>query len=314
MTDRTRTLSPTRRRVLAGLGALPLLAGGRARAATRIADSAGEREFDAVPRRLVALNWALAEQLIELEAPPVGIADPAGYTEWVARPALPADIADVGKRDAPNLERIAGLAPDAVLIAGEQSAFRPRLEPIAPVLHFDPFRENHDNAAVARATLLDLGGLLERRDLAESKLAAMDARLAALKAEIADAYDGNPPRVTLIRFIDDKRVVIYTANGMPAAALEALGLHSAYPAPPSRWGLAFKPVTELAVIDEGLVLHIEPFPAAGELFPTALWQAMPFVAEGRFGSLPTLWTYGGAMSIGRIGEAIAAELLFRRSR
>lgn len=281
---------------------------------TAAADTEGQRAFERAPSRVIALNWALAEQVVELGVPIVGVADPAGYAQWVMHPPLPDGVADVGQRDAPNLERIAALAPDVILTAGEQSVFRARLETIAPVLHFEPFREDHDNAAAARRIFLDLADLLDRRSVAEDKLAAMDARLADLRDRIAVAYDGAPPEVTVVRFLDAKRVVVYGDNGMPAAALNGLGMVSRYPLAASRWGLAFKPVTELAAIDRGLVLHIEPFAAAGQLFASRLWQAMPFVAEDRFAALPPLWTYGGAMSIGRIAEAVASEVLARRAR
>jgi len=306
------TQSPTSRRsVLAGLAAASVV--GPAAAETRITGSRGPQVFDRPPRRILSLNWALAEQLIDLDTPPLGIADPAGYRDWVRQPELPADTIDLGKRDAPNGERILSLDPDLILIAGEQIVAARRLESIAPVLHFEQFSADHDNAATARRIFLDLGRLLGREDLARERLAAMGDRLAALKTKIATAYPDGPPPVAVIRFIDDKRVVIYGRNGMPEAALSALGLRSPLAVPNSQWGLAFKPVTALAGIEDGLVLHIEPFEHADALFGTALWQAMPFVRDDRFAALPPLWTYGGALSIGRIGEAVARVLLARPS-
>lgn len=281
---------------------------------TANADTEGRQTLEGVPSRVIALNWALAEQVTELGVPLVGAANPAGYAQWVVHPPLAGGVADIGQRDAPNLERIAALDPDVILIAGEQSVFRTRLETIAPVLHFDPFREDHDNAAAARRIFLDLADLLDRRSIAEGKLAAMDTRMADLRDRIAGAYEGTPPKVTVIRFIDAKRVAVYGENAMTTAALNGLGLVSGFPVPASRWGLAFKPVTDLAGVDEGLVLHIEPFAAAEQLFGSPLWQAMPFVGEDRFAALPPLWTYGGAMSIGRIAEAVASEVLARRGQ
>lgn len=274
-----------------------------------IADSRGTVVFDAPPQRIVSLNWALAEQLVELGVEPVGVADTGGYAQWVARPPLPAGVADVGRRDEPNIEAIATLDPDAILIADEQIAFASRLEEIAPVVHFDTFSESHDNPAVARDIYLRLASMLDRTELAEARLRELDARLGALRARIGEAFDGNPPKVTIVRFLDAKRVVIYGRNSMPEAAMNALGLASGYETPNSRWGLVFKPVTELGSIDEGFVMHIEPFAEADRLFSTPLWRAMPFVAENRFHTLPTLWTYGGIHSVGFIAEEIAGKLL-----
>lgn len=278
-----------------------------------ITDSRGPRSFASAPKRVVSLNWSLTEQLIELDIVPAGVADPEGYARWVAHPPIPDASVDVGKREAPNLERILSLQPDLLLLGGQQASHADHAEAIAPTLHFDLFREDHDNAASVRNNFLELGALFGRRDLAERKLAEMDANLARLNRDIAAAFPDGAPRLTIVRFIDDKRVVISGTNSLPEAAMTALGIETGYPIENSRWGIAFKPVTALAEIEEGFVMHMEPFPKGDQLFNTALWQEMPFVKAGRFRTLPTLWTYGGALSIGRIGEQIAQTLLADQS-
>lgn len=295
----------------AGLCSLPVPAG--ASEPRSISDTRGPHSFETAPQRVISLNWAQTEQLLGLDIVPLGVADPKGYADWVAVPPIPTASVDVGKREAPNLERILGLQPDLLLLGGQQAAFVEHLEPVAPVLQFELFDEDHDNAAAIRQNFLDLATLLDRRDLAEARLAEMDAKLAGLKAEIAAAYPGGVPKVTLVRFIDDKRVVISGTNGMPEAAMKALGLETGFPVENSRWGIAFKPVTALASIGDGYVMHIEPFEKGQLLFGTALWQEMPFVKAGRFRTLPPLWTYGGALSVGRIGEEIARALLADKS-
>ncbi len=274
-----------------------------------IRDSRGEQHFETMPKRVVALNWSMAEHLVDLEVPLLGVANPNGYNEWVRVPALPDGIVDLGKRDAPNLEQLLMLKPDLILLAGDQGPYASRFEQIAPVLHFDLFREDHDNAGTARQVFSALGAFFGRSELAERKLAEMDLRIAAQKAEIATAYNGTPPPVTIVRFTDEKRVVIYGENSMTTAALDGLGLETGYPVPNSRWGLVFKPVTALGAIDNGVVLHIEPFSKKDLLFGTDLWGEMPFVKSGNFHAMPSLWTYGGALSIGRAADSITTILL-----
>lgn len=306
----------TRRTLLAALLAAILLLPAwtvRAQSPIVIEDSRGPQSFATSPKRVIALNWALAEMLIDLGVTPAGIADIEGYDAWVVDPPVPAGVADVGKRGTPNLERILSLQPDLILLGGQQEGFVPHLAPIMPLLHYELYSEDHDNAAAVRNAFLDLGRLFGKSDAAEAKLAAMDARLAELKAKIASAYPGGAPKVTIVRFIDDKRVVISGKNGLPEAALTALGLKTGLPVENSRWGIAFKPVTALADIKEGFVMHVEPFEKGEQLFSTTLWQEMPFVKADRFRTLPPLWTYGGALSIGRIGEEIAKVLLAGKS-
>jgi len=281
---------------------------GTAEAAITVTDSRTTHLFDEAPERVVALSWSLAEQVVELGVEPVAVADPKGYRSWVARPELPHAVVDVGLRQEPNLERIAELDPDAILISDDQIAFAAALERIAPVLHFETFSAEHDNESAARRTLRELGRLLGREQAAERKLAELDARLAELREQVQTQFGGDPPRVTVVRFIDEARVVIYGANSMPAFALEALGLENGVDLPPSKWGIAMRKVEELGRLEQSQVLWIEPFPQREQLFSRPLWQAMPFVRESGFHALPPTWTYGGAMSIGYLAQAIVDAL------
>ncbi len=285
-----------------------VLAAGLASAAV-VNDSRSRHEFAQPPQRVVALSWSLAEQLLELGVTPVGVADVEGYGKWVVRPALPEDVASVGLRKEPNLERIAELAPDVILASDDQLAFVPNLEKIAPVLHFDTFSADHDNHQVARETFIALGRLFDREAAARTKLADLDARLAALRAQVAAHFGGAPPEVTVVRPIDDARVAIHGENAMPVFALRALGLDSGFPLPATQWGITLKKWEEIGRIRSGIVLYIEPFEQADEVFSKTLWQAMPVVREGRVHPIPATWTYGGATSVGYLAEVIARKLL-----
>lgn len=292
--------------LLAFVAAL-LLAGPAA--AVTIEDSRGTHEFAAPPRRVVALTWSTAEQILELGIVPVGIADIEGYEAWVVRPPIPEGVASVGLRHEPNMERIAELKPDLILASDDQIAFVPQLETIAPVLHFNLFNSDQDVLATSRRVYLDLGRLFGREDHARARLDELDRRLEELAGRIRDRYGDNPPKVTIVRFVDEARLVVHGENAMPIYALNALGLESGYPQPASKWGVAFKKVQDLGRVNEGIVLHIEPFPQAEKVFANPLWQAMPFVRAGRFGSIRSTWSYGGALSVGYLAEAITEALL-----
>src|SRR5690606_7973612 len=70
-------------------------------------------------RRIVALDWGLAETLIAIGQPPVGVPETRTYADWVISPALPTGTADVGLRVEPNLEILQQLAPDLILTIAE---------------------------------------------------------------------------------------------------------------------------------------------------------------------------------------------------
>lgn len=291
------------------LGMLCLLASAASSAAAVITDSRGEHEFHAVPERVVALSWSLAEQVLELGITPVGIADVDGYTTWVVQPPIPEGVASLGLRQEPNLERIAELEPDVILVSDDQIGLVPQLERIAPVLHFDSFSAQHDNQERAREIFLELAELFGRQTLAHDKLAELDQRLGRLAEAIRHHFGATPPKVTIVRFLDTARLVIHGDNALPVAALEALGLENGYPLPATRWGITIKRVQDLGRVEDGHILYIEPFEQRDELFSSPLWNAMPFVRDGRVIALPSTWTYGGAMSVGYLADAIAEALL-----
>ncbi|HAS08956.1 MAG TPA: Fe3+-hydroxamate ABC transporter, partial [Acidimicrobiaceae bacterium] len=58
---------------------------------------------------VVALEWSLAEDLLLVDVEPAGVADAANYGDWIAEPALPEGVEDVGTRQEPSIERIQAL-------------------------------------------------------------------------------------------------------------------------------------------------------------------------------------------------------------
>lgn len=278
-------------------------------AQTTITDSRGTQTFAEIPQRVIALSWAVVEQLVELDVPLLAVADPDGYGLWVVQPALEPGVENVGLRNEPNVERIAELKPDLIVISDDQSELAPVLERIAPVVHFTLFSLDHDNAAATRSSYMQLARLFDREDLARERLAGLDAHLDALRDEVARHFDGNLPKVTAISLMDQSRARVHGGNSTSEAALMALGLAPAFPQPATTWGFVQKRVEQLGAVEDGIILNIEPFRAADQLFPSPLWQAMPFVREHRFAGVRPSWTFGGAFSIGYLAEAFTEALL-----
>lgn len=77
-----------RRRLLQAMAVMPWWYS-RAAAAAPIADAA----------RVIALEWRPAELLLALGVTPLAIADAPKYRSWVAQPALPPSVLDVGLRN-----------------------------------------------------------------------------------------------------------------------------------------------------------------------------------------------------------------------
>ncbi|CAH6798900.1 Ferrichrome-binding periplasmic protein precursor (TC 3.A.1.14.3) [Vibrio chagasii] len=272
-------------------------------------DSEGVKTLEAQPVRVAALNWDIAEQVIELGVTPVAVPDIAGYSDWVVQPAIPEGVADIGTRTEPNFSALKKLNPDVILIASPQKDLQERLSEIAPVLYYQTYSEQHSNAEAAIENFKKIGQLLGKEEQANKKLAAMDERLDVLKAALDKAYSGDKPKVTSFRFASTTSVYIYGDNSIPQYALEQLGFENAMDLPVSQWGISQKRMTELKNVKGGIALYFEPFPYQDKLDRSPVWKSMPFVRDGQFSPVAASWSYGGAMSILYNAEAMAQSLL-----
>jgi iron complex transport system substrate-binding protein len=259
--------------------------------------------------RVAALSWEATEHLLMLDVTPLTVADAGDYRAWVVRPTLPAGVPSSGSRLEPNLELLAELQPELIVIPPLLEDIRPLLERIAPVQVYQGFSQQHDNLQVQREAFLDLARALGREALARQRQQAMDAELAQWRERLRAHYGQRLPAVTVIRLSSPTAAFINGPNSMPQHALALLGLQPALDLPPSPWGITQVPITALGRIEEGVVLHIEPFAQEAQLFASPLWQAMPFVREQRFAAMPSTWTYGGVFSLQYLAEAIGEALL-----
>lgn len=272
-------------------------------------DSEKNHLFKQTPKRVVALSWELAEQLIELDAPLIAIADVKGYQEWVVQPALPKSIEDLGGRAEPNLEKIARLEPDLIVINALQKPLLKRLQQIAPVMQFNTFSQEHSNPEVAISLFKRFAKLFGKEELAQQKLAQMDKTFKTLAAKLNHAYRGNLPEVSTVRFANTSSLYIYGENAMSQYALEQLGLKSALEIPNTQWGLVQKRVLEISKIQQGALLYFKPFEQWQQLQQSRLWQAMPVVRNKRVAAIESTWTYGGAMSLKYLAQAMTKSLI-----
>ncbi|MBD1574977.1 iron-siderophore ABC transporter substrate-binding protein [Vibrio sp. S11_S32] len=280
-------------------------------AAISVTDSLGEHQLPATPKRIVALNWDLAEQLLELDVTPVGVANIKDYTTWVVKPAIPASVQDIGTRAEPNMEKLAALKPDVILVAEPQKDLIPRLKTIAPVLYYQTYNAQQDSAKAAIANFKHIAQMVDKNDLAEQKLQTMQQRFLELKQQLNKAFNGKMPSVAAIRFANQTSIYLYTKNSTTDYVLKQLGLTTALPQPAKEWGIVQKRLTDLQHVKDGYVIYFGPFSATqnAQLNKSMLWQAMPFVRNGQVNQADAVWNYGGAMSMQYIAESICKSLL-----
>ncbi len=276
-----------------------------------VTDSRGEQQLDHVPQRIVALNWDLAEQLLELGITPVGVPNIKDYHTWVVKPEIPAGVEDVGTRAEPNLEKLMALKPDLILTASPQKDLIPRLQTIAPVLYYQTYNAEQDSAAAAIENFRNIAQVVGKNELAEQKLAAMQQRFAELKLQLQQKFGQSMTSVVAMRFANSTSIFLYSQNSTTDYVLRQLGLTPALPQPAKEWGIVQKRLTELQHVKQGYVIYFGPFSAQqqAELNKSMLWKAMPFVRNGHVNQAEAVWNYGGAMSMQYIAESITNSLL-----
>lgn len=255
--------------------------------------------------RVVALSWEATEHLLKLDITPVAVADADRYRAQVARPPLPAEVPSAGPQRAPDLERVAALKPDLIVIGEPLEGMRDKLARIAPVTAYGSPSQEHDSYLVARDDYLALAQRFGREDHALRELAAMQVQVDELHRQLVEHFRGRLPKVAVIRFKSASTVRVDGGDSMIDHALQQLHLQPAYPQPRE----ALLPVQALASIEEGVVLYIEPFAGQAQLFATREWRAMPFVRADRFAAMPDTWGHGGVFSIQYLAEAITKALL-----
>ncbi|TXR54399.1 iron-siderophore ABC transporter substrate-binding protein [Reinekea thalattae] len=276
----------------------------------QVEDSHGMQTLPKTPQRVAALNWDIAEQVLELGVTPIVVPNIKEYSEWVVRPAVPESVEDIGTRMEPNLERLAELKPDVIIIASPQLGLQKKLEAIAPVLYFHTYNEDHNNAEAAIKNYRLMAKALGKEAYAEQRLAQMESQLDAMKEKLAAAYNNDFPKVISYRFADTKSIYLYGDNSIPQYALQRLGFEPAMPQPATQWGVTQKRVKELGRLPaETLALYYLPFEQQAELDKSNLWQAIPFVKAGNVAAVEPAWNYGGAMAILYNAEVLTNALL-----
>jgi len=175
----------------------------------------GQPTAQAAEPRIAALSWEPVEHLLKLGVEPVAVADADDYRAWVVRPKLPTSAIDVGTRTEPNLELLAQLNLDLILITPLLEDLRPKLERIAPVVSFGDFTQERDNLVMQRDNYLELAHLLGRTARAQAQLTAMEAHIAEMRGRLLAHFGGELPALSVVRFTSPTTVLVFGPNSMP---------------------------------------------------------------------------------------------------
>ncbi len=258
------------------------------------------------PPRIATLDWTIAETLMGIGIAPQAVAQIAAYREWVAEPSLPDSVIDLGLRTQPNLELLADLQPDLILISPMFSNLGPRLSRIAEVKTLALYTPGSNAWRQIIDITRDTAALARNPEAGETLITRSEAAMAKFRERLP--LKSEP--VLIVQFMDARHVRVFGRNGLYHAVLDQLGLKNAWPGETNSWGFSLVGLEELLGI-EGQLIVVEPSPLGVEkgLVGNGLWQALPDVREGKVITLAPVWSFGALPSAIRFADSLTSALV-----
>ncbi|AWN16083.1 ABC transporter substrate-binding protein [Salinisphaera sp. LB1] len=287
---------------MAAVGARLALAG---LFAIGMATTATAADASAAPR-LATLDWGIAQNLTAMGVPPIAVGQTAGYATWVGAPALPPATRNLGLRGQPNLELLAQLDPDRVLITKLYAAIESKLEQVAPVSTVDVYFRPGDVWHNTLAAVKKLGRIAHRPDAARALIRRTEQHIHQAAARLPAAT----APLLVVQFSDARHVRVFGQRSLIQATMQRMGLANAWRGATTRWGVAEVPLSRLAAIQTGRVVVVGPVPVgvADKIAASRLWQRLPVVRNAPVVYIPGVWSFGGLPSASRFARRVSAAL------
>ena len=169
----------------------------------------GTTELKKAPKRIVILDNLYGEILDPLHITPVGAttgqADSQEFSTLFKKQYKDAKVVSVGWQGNPDLDKIAELKPDLILMTGEQEDLYDKLSEIAPTVGY---QINTDENWDYHETTLKVAEIFDKRDEMKKDLDKVDAREAVF-AENVKAKFGNQKLMYLRVTDNDIRYYAY---------------------------------------------------------------------------------------------------------
>ncbi len=262
----------------------------------------------AASTKVVTLDWTIAETLIALDSPPVGLAEIPQYQRWAGVERLPSGVLDVGLRAQPNRELIAQQAPDHVLLSPLFMRLSDQLSTIAPITALATYQPGGPLWERLKRTTVTLAKLSGNQAAAATLIDGVETYLSQQKARL----EPQPP-LLIVQFIDARHLRVFGEHSLFQAVVERLGLTNVWQQPTNQWGFSTVALEELLSYSDAAIIIVEPLPSGMDdgITSNALWQQLPAVKENRVVRVPAVWSFGGLPSAARFAELLSEALLAR---
>ncbi|MEU6858804.1 iron-siderophore ABC transporter substrate-binding protein [Glycomyces sp. NPDC046736] len=271
-------------------------------------------ELDAPAEKVVALEWAEVEIVASLDVMPVGAADLEGYNTWVGASApLDDTVTDVGTRQEPSVDAIAGLNADLVVMETDDQELIGSIEEFVPVLVVEGSNET-DNLARMKRDVDMIAELLGKTDEAAALWTEFETKIADTAAAIEAAGTGDIPLLYADGWVEGDAISIrpFGPGSVVGALGTAVGLENAWTGETDgAWGLGGTDVEGMAQYTDTDLKFIYNNSYNDNIFNEKLvgnpiWDGLKFVQDGELYELPhSVWTFGGPRSSEAILDYLA---------
>ncbi|MDH7792584.1 iron-siderophore ABC transporter substrate-binding protein [Ochrobactrum sp. AN78] len=260
-----------------------------------------------MPGKIVTLEWAETEMVLSLGLIPSGVADLAGYRQWVGidNEALIGTL-DVGGRQQPSLEALMRLKPDLIVTSALRHAtIAARLRAIAPTLLLDAGANEADFYEATKSDLSTVATATDRAAIGKAEWRSFEERLVAVRKRNRDSVKlivAQPlPGVARLR--------IFTSNSLIMKTLAKAGFSIGGDFGTQPFGFTTIGLEELATlsVDTKLLMLGEAVP--NELIQSAIWPVLPVVAAKQVYAIGgDIWPFGSTRSMARLVEKATSAL------
>ncbi len=149
----------------------------------RIQHDMGTTELKQPASHVVALEWSFVDDLLALGVTPAGIADDDKPKAMEKLAGKAFEYMPLGKRETPDLEKIAGVAPDLIIADTDRhSKIKSQLDQIASTIVLNSRKGSYDDSIKDFETIAKAVG---KESEAKTRLAEHDKLMAELKKQVS---------------------------------------------------------------------------------------------------------------------------------
>ncbi|CAP44558.1 ABC transporter substrate-binding protein [Achromobacter pulmonis] len=265
--------------------------------------------------RIACTDWAAAESLALLGCMPIAVPELAVYRLWLPEPPLPANVADLGSRSEPNLELLAALAPERIVVSSWQAGLLGQFGRIAPTEVAHIFDGCADPYLRIRELLLQMGTATGLEAQAQMRLREFDTEIECLRAQLAAGADAARSVYMAVLHENGAQAFVYGQGSWVNRVLGQLGLRNAWSARTTFYGNSLVGIAALAAEPEAVILYLDQGArtrrAEALLRDSTLWRSLPAVASGRAHAIASFYALGGLASAQRCARLVVGALTER---